>query len=86
MCLISGGNWNNTTNAGVWNLNLNNNRGNSNDNVGFRADYDSLPLNLKKGYWSHRDVSSCFSLTTKQTLQQSLLFSRLSENQKGPIQ
>lgn len=38
MCPISGGNWNNSSNAGVWTLNLNNVRGNSNDNVGFRAD------------------------------------------------
>jgi hypothetical protein len=38
MCPIAGGNWNNSSNAGVWALNLNNARGNSNDNVGFRAD------------------------------------------------
>lgn len=38
MCPISGGNWNNTTNAGVWALNLNNVRTNSNNNVGFRSD------------------------------------------------
>jgi hypothetical protein len=38
MCPISGGNWNNASNAGVWALNLNNVRGNSNNNVGFRAD------------------------------------------------
>ncbi len=38
MCPISGGNWNNSSNAGVWALNLNNVRGNSNNNVGFRAD------------------------------------------------
>ncbi len=38
MCPILGGNWNNGTNAGVWALNLNNERGNSNNNVGFRAD------------------------------------------------
>ena len=41
LCAISGGNWNNGSNAGVWTLNLNNVRGNSNNNVGFRA--DSLP-------------------------------------------
>ena len=41
LCVISGGNWNNGSNAGVWTLNLNNVRGNSNNNVGFRA--DSLP-------------------------------------------
>jgi hypothetical protein len=33
---MRGGNWNNDSNAGVWNLNLNNARSNSNDNVGFR--------------------------------------------------
>ncbi len=38
MCLIVGGNWSNGSNAGVWQLNLNNNRRNSNTNVGFRAD------------------------------------------------
>jgi hypothetical protein len=41
MCPISGGNWNNTSNAGVWALNWNNARGNSNDNVGFRSDSGS---------------------------------------------
>jgi hypothetical protein len=41
LCVISGGTWNNGSNAGVWTLNLNNVRGNSNNNVGFRA--DSLP-------------------------------------------
>lgn len=38
MCPIAGGNWNNSANAGVWTLNLNNVRGNSNNNVGCRAD------------------------------------------------
>jgi hypothetical protein len=38
MCPISGGNWNNSSNAGVWTLNLNNVRDTSNDVVGFRAD------------------------------------------------
>jgi hypothetical protein len=38
MCPIVGGTWNNGANAGVWALNLNNVRGNSNDNVGCRAD------------------------------------------------
>lgn len=41
MCPISGANWNNGSNAGVWALNLNNVRGNSNNNVGFRADSNS---------------------------------------------
>jgi hypothetical protein len=43
MCPISSGNWNNSSNAGVWMLNLNNVRGNSNNNVGFRADSVSRP-------------------------------------------
>ena len=38
MCPIAAGNWNNSSNAGVWALNLNNARGNSNNNVGLRAD------------------------------------------------
>ncbi len=38
MFLQSSLNWNNGSNAGVWGLNLNNNRTNSNNNVGFRAD------------------------------------------------
>lgn len=38
MCLIAGGNWSNGSNAGVWAVNWNNARTNSNDNVGFRAD------------------------------------------------
>jgi hypothetical protein len=38
MVPISCMNWNNTTNAGVWSVNLNNTRSNSNNNVGFRCD------------------------------------------------
>ncbi len=49
MCPISGGNWNNSSNAGVWALNLNNVRGNSNNNVGFRADSGS-PRNPRSGH------------------------------------
>ena len=41
LCVISGGNWNNGADVGVWALNLNNVRGNSNNNVGFRS--DSVP-------------------------------------------
>ncbi len=48
MCPIAGGNWNNGTNAGVWMLNLNNVRGNSNNNVGFRAD-SATPRTLITG-------------------------------------
>lgn len=42
MCLIVAYNWNNTSNTGVWNANFNNIRDNSNNNVGFRADYGSF--------------------------------------------
>lgn len=41
MCPIAGGNWNNASDAGVWALNLNNSRSNSNTNVGFRADSET---------------------------------------------
>lgn len=48
MCPIASGNWNNGANAGVWALNLNNVRGNSNNNVGFRAD-SATPRTLPLG-------------------------------------
>lgn len=38
---LRGGNWNDGANAGVFDLNLNNARTNSNSNVGFRS---ALPL------------------------------------------
>lgn len=41
MCPIVGANWNNSSNAGVWALNLNNVRANANNNVGGRADSGS---------------------------------------------
>ena len=41
MVPIRGGNWNNESNAGVFNLNLNNERTNSNTNIGARPDSDS---------------------------------------------
>ena len=40
-CVNSGGNWNNAATAGVWYVNLNNSRSNSNNNYGFRS--DSVP-------------------------------------------
>jgi hypothetical protein len=49
MCPISGGNWNNEANAGVWALNCNNVRGNSNVNVGGRADSDSPRIRVRNG-------------------------------------
>lgn len=39
---IAGGNWNNGANAGVFYLNLNNTRTNSNSNIGFRSALPSL--------------------------------------------
>lgn len=41
MCPIGGGNWSNGANAGAWAVNLNNARGNTNANVGFRSDSDT---------------------------------------------
>jgi hypothetical protein len=38
LCAISGGNWNNGSNAGVWAFNSNNARSNSNNKYGFRSD------------------------------------------------
>jgi len=49
MCPISGSNWNNGTNTGVWYVNLNNTRNNSNNNVSFRSD-SAKPRNLKQQY------------------------------------
>ena len=46
MLPIVGGNWNNGSNAGMFNRNWNNYRSNSNNNVGFRSafsDYGSYP-------------------------------------------
>lgn len=43
----SGGNWDNGSNAGVWALNLNNSRTNSNSNNGLRCDFN-LPQTLDR--------------------------------------
>lgn len=48
ICVISCGNWNNTSNAGVWNVNLNNYRTNSNNNVGLRLAYNFISNLLKR--------------------------------------
>ena len=42
LAVLVGGNWNETSNAGVFYMNLNNVRSNSNANVGGR-DFNSLP-------------------------------------------
>ena len=49
MCPISGGNWNNTSNAGVWTLNCNNTASNSNNNIGARCDSESPRIQQWKG-------------------------------------
>jgi hypothetical protein len=41
---IAGGNWNNGADNGVFNLNLNNPRSNSNNNIGFRGSCSALLL------------------------------------------
>lgn len=58
-CPLSGGNWNNSSNAGVWYLNLNNSRSNSNNNIGFRS--DSAPPKVTRCYMVPREILSCFS-------------------------
>lgn len=77
---ISGGNWNNSSNAGVWALNLNNNRTNSNNNIGFRSDSGS-PRNWKqyggtKGDTFRCDVSTkpvCIYLSSRLTLESQII-------------
>lgn len=49
MAFLSSGNWNNSSNAGVWYANLNNNRTNSNNNIGFRSDSGSPRIRQRNG-------------------------------------
>jgi len=58
MCPIAGGNWNNGVNAGVWALNCNNTRTNTNNNVGCRAD-SAPPQALMFGDVVPREALSC---------------------------
>jgi hypothetical protein len=51
MCVISGGNWNNGSNAGVFARNLNNTRNNANNNVGLRCDCAPSSDSLSR-HWS----------------------------------
>lgn len=89
MCSISGGNWNNTTNAGVWSLNLNNHRSNSNNNVGVRgADYDNFTINpqiLIKNSGVIGIYCPVLVDNIKQNLQCTLLFGSESENQESNL-
>ena len=61
-CVISCMNWNNSSNAGVWSVNFNNNRTNSNNNAGGRADY-GFTSRPTQGKWNCRDMVSCFVRT-----------------------
>ena len=65
---ILGGNWSNSTNAGVWARNWNNNRTNTNNNVGFRSDYFSYPHSADCAEWKNRDVLSCDTRNRLSTL------------------
>lgn len=72
MCPIAGGNWNNGSNAGVWNLNLNNVRGNSNNNVGFRAD-SAIPRSLNNEHGGSKgDIFRRVALATAKSAGHSL--------------
>ena len=55
MAPISGGNWNNGSIDGLWALNLNNARANSNNNIGFRSDSVS-PRNRQRYGGTKGDV------------------------------
>ena len=56
MCPIVSANWNNGSNAGVWALNLNNVRGNANNNVGGRADSGLASQPVRVGWLQGRRV------------------------------
>jgi hypothetical protein len=81
MCPISGGNWNNGTNAGAWALNLNNERSNSNNNVGGRSDLDS-PLATRSGTVEQRGV---FSGDERNLTAAPFLVAFISENQGAAL-
>lgn len=56
MCPIVSGNWNNSSNAGVWALNCNNVQANANDNYSLRA--DSMP-HAAQAASDFREALSC---------------------------
>jgi hypothetical protein len=72
MCPIAGGNWNNGSLAGVWALNLNNVRGNSNNNVGFRTD-SAIPRSPLHGHGGSKgDIFRRVALATAKSAGHSL--------------
>ena len=60
LCLQSGANWNNGSNAGVWASNWNNNRTNSNNNTGFRADSIHFKPDTLQAILGMREIVSGF--------------------------
>lgn len=58
LCPIACMNWNNSSNAGVWSVNLNNDRTDSNNNAGGRADYGFASQSSSRIQWNCRDVTS----------------------------
>ena len=78
ICLLSGGNWNNSTNAGVWNSNWNNSQANSNNNVGFRCDRNSSDSFFQR-QWKYRGAH--FLHYAKSTMGVFLVGGKKLENQ-----
>ena len=48
---LRGGNWDNSTNAGVFAFNVNNAPSNWNNNIGFRCCSSNIPTTFGGGYW-----------------------------------
>jgi len=72
MAPIMGGNWSDSSNTGVWYLNLNNNRTNSNNNIGFRSDSDSprtrkLDGGTKGGAFRQATAKSVFHILSSRS-------------------
>lgn len=60
LCLQSGANWNNSSNAGVFASTWNNTRTNSNNNVGFRSDSILLTPDAHHAILGMREIASGF--------------------------
>ena len=81
LCPIVGGNWNNSSNTGVWALNCNNNRSNSNDNYGCRVDSKPQTVQAESGIqggsflrlWKHFAKSTGYPLSSRHRM----MFGRL---------
>ncbi len=75
LCVISRGAWNNGSNAGVRNRNLNNARNNANNNVGLAC--DSMP-NMPYAACADRQRGSLRRAVWRNVLQQSPLVANAS--------